>query len=110
MDMRLAIAAALLFAGSGRASEAAVRHCGAVVSSEIVRAATESDAKKQALDQWRIKALQRGKGFDSWRLAAEKSLKCYPKDGAFECVAFGAPCIVDQNPKLPMPRLGGQGI
>ncbi|NOT69843.1 MAG: hypothetical protein HOP09_00780 [Hyphomicrobium sp.] len=91
---------------------AAVRSCGPVVSSEIATAATELDAKKKALDQWRVEALKRGPGFDSWRLAADKSLKCFPKEQGFECVAFGAPCIVDQTPKSPAtpPGAKGQGI
>ena len=80
-------------------SNAAVRMCNAVVSSEVVTAADEQSAKKLALDQWRAKAAKSGPGLDEWRLAAEKSLKCFKKDdGTFECVAFGAPCIIQQNP------------
>lgn len=105
----LVILGALL---SARGASAAVRSCGPIVSSEVATASTERDAKKKALDQWRNAALKRGPGFDSWRLAASKSLKCFPKDaakgGGFECVAFGAPCIVDQTPGPPPAK--GQGI
>lgn len=91
---------------SGNAS-AAVRKCGAIVSSEIWVAPTELEAKKKALGEWRAKAAKLGPSFDSWRLAAEKSLKCFKKTTGYECVAFGAPCIIDQTPNTP-PRLPGQ--
>ncbi|MEQ1653983.1 MAG: hypothetical protein ABL897_15980 [Hyphomicrobium sp.] len=99
----------LLLLLSALPSRAAVRQCGAVVSSEIVTAPTERDAKKKALDQWRAAALKRGPGFDSWRLAANKSLKCFAKGAAYECVAFGAPCVIDQTPRSPPKGPGDQG-
>jgi hypothetical protein len=91
---------------------AAVRKCGEIISSEVATAATEQDAKKKALDQWHDLALKLGAGFESWRLAADKSLKCFPKGSSFECVAFGRPCIVDQTPNSPpkLPDDKGQGI
>ena len=80
-------------------SNAAVRMCNAVVSSEVVTAADEQSAKKLALDQWRAQAAKSGPGYDGWIVAAEKSLKCFKKEnGTFECVAFGAPCVIQQNP------------
>lgn len=80
-------------------SQAAIRTCTAVVSSDVVTAADEQAAKKEALDQWRAKAVKSGPGYDGWVVAAEKSLKCFKKDnGTFECVAFGAPCVIQQNP------------
>ena len=88
--------AAIFFAS---AAPAAVRVCQPVVSSDIAIAADELGAKKKALDQWREKALKAGPGYDVWRLAAEKSLKCFKNDdGTYECVAFGAPCLIQQNP------------
>jgi hypothetical protein len=93
-------------------SEAAVRQCWPIVSSEVAVAATEIDAKKKALEQWRVEALKLGPGYDSWRLAADKSLKCFPRDQGYECIALGAPCIVDQAPKVPptVPKPKGQDI
>jgi hypothetical protein len=85
----------------------AVRRCGAVVSSEIVMRKSDFAARKQAMDEWHAKARKYGQSFDSWRIAAWKSLKCFErKGGRFECVAFGAPCIIQQNPnaKFRAPR------
>ena len=96
-----------LSAAAPAPTQAAVRQCHAIVSSEIATAAAEHDARKKALEQWRAKAHALGPGFDSWRLAHSKSLKCFRKDAAFECVAFGAPCIIDQTPKSP-PLLPGK--
>ena len=116
MEQRCTGVAVFLIALAPSVGFAAVRSCGPIVSSDIAAAATELDAKKKALEQWRVAAQKRGPGFDSWRLAADKSLKCFPKDpatgGGFECIAFGAPCIVDQTPKSPAvaPGTKGQGI
>lgn len=77
---------------------AAVRVCHPIVSSEIVTAPTEAQAKTRALAEWRRKALLQGDNLDSWRLAINKALKCYPDPKGFSCVAFGAPCIIQQNP------------
>jgi hypothetical protein len=88
---------------------AAVRNCGPVVSSAVAAGPTELAAKKKALEQWRTEALKRGTGFESWRLAHQKALKCFPKDGGFECVAFGQPCIIDQSPRLPPKRPSNPG-
>ncbi len=92
-------------------SHAAVRVCQLVVSSEIAIAPDELGAKKKALDQWREKALKAGPGYDVWRLAAQKSLKCFKKDdGTHECVAFGAPCLIRQNPNQKPLGKGGKGL
>ncbi len=102
-------AAALLILIVPDSASAAVRKCTEIVSSPVATAATEFDAKKKALEQWRAEALKQGEGWDSWRLAADKALKCFPKDKAFECVALGSPCIVDQTPRSP-PKPEGKGI
>lgn len=78
---------------------AAVRVCHPIVSSEVVTAPTEKEAKTLALGEWRRKARARGENLDSWRLAINKALKCYPDPKGFACVAFGAPCIIQQNPE-----------
>lgn len=80
------------------------------MSSEIAIAESELEAKKKAIKQWQVEAAKRGPGFDSWRLAHQKSLKCFPKGAEFECIAFGAPCIVDQTPKSPPVRPGSKDV
>jgi hypothetical protein len=77
---------------------AAVRECGEIVSSEIVTAPTELEAKKKAIEEWHAKALKLGVAAESWRLAYDKSLQCFPKGSVFECVAFGRPCVINQAP------------
>ena len=100
-------AALSILALSPSGATAAVRQCWPIVSSEIASAPTERDAKKMALEQWRAKAQALGPGLDSWRLAHDKSLKCFPKDPqSFECIAFGAPCVIDQTPKSRPPGKG----
>ena len=90
---------------------AAVRVCQPIVSSDIAVATDELSAKKKALEQWQAKALKAGPGYDVWRLAAQKSLKCFKKDDAtFECVAFGAPCLIQQNPNRKPVGKGGKGV
>ena len=76
----------------------AVRVCHKMVSSDVVSAPTELEAKKLAMAQWQDKATAAGANFDVWRLAAQKALKCFPKGAGFACVALGAPCIIQQNP------------
>lgn len=85
---------------SGTNAEAAVRRCGALISSDVVTAKDELSAKKQALEQWMGKTKALGPGFDSWRLAIDRALKCFPaKSGrGFDCMAVASPCIVQQNP------------
>ena len=81
-------------------ASAAIRQCGPVISSEVVTAANEQEARKGALVQWRAKAAKIGPDFGNWVVAGMKNLKCFPKaGGTFECVAFGAPCVIEQNPK-----------
>ena len=104
----VAFGLALLFPS---AATAAVRVCQPIVSSDIAIAADELAAKKKALDQWRERALKAGPGYDVWRLAAQKSLKCLKKDdGTHECVAFGAPCLIQQNPNQKPVGKGGKGL
>ena len=78
---------------------AAVRVCQNTVSSEVTTDKDELAAKKKAIDQWIAKAQAYGPDYGLWRLAAEKSLQCFQKNAVFECVAFGAPCIVQNNPE-----------
>lgn len=98
MRRLLALLSALYLGFDDIPSVAAVRVCQPIVSSEVTIAADELTAKKQAIDQWHGKAAKAGEGY-VWRLAASKSLKCFKReDGQHECVAFGAPCIIQQNP------------
>ena len=93
-------------------SQAAVRKCAEVISSDIMFAATELEAKKKAMEQWHAKVAKLGIGFGAWRISDGRQLKCFPKPGGFECVAFASPCMVDQTPKTPITQPGdkGQGI
>lgn len=86
--------------GSVANAQAAVRKCAAFISSDIVRSdISERDAKTKALAQWQSKAREIGQGYRSWRLAAQKALRCFKEQGQFACVAIGNPCIIVQNPK-----------
>jgi len=92
-------------------AKAAVRRCGPQVSSDVKRAATELAAKTLALDQWKDRALQQGPGFDNWRIAADRALKCLPAAaGGIECVATAAPCIIEQNPRRVPSGPQGKGV
>ncbi len=108
----IAVALVVLTVG-GLPADAAIRRCGAQVSSDVQRAGTELAAKKLALDQWKDRALQQGAGHDNWRIAAERALKCLPAaSGGFECVATAAPCVIEQNPRRTPsgPQEKGVGI
>lgn len=101
--MRAMNLVSLTFAAAGAAlapyaSDAAVRTCAQRLQSEVVTAPTELEGKKLALEQWRAQAAKLGPGYDGWHVAAEKALKCFPKDGGFECMAVGTPCVIQQNP------------
>ena len=101
MSKRIAMGclAVLAMPGGSYQVSAAIRQCGPVISSEVVTSSNEQEARKGALDQWRIQALKLGPDFGNWIVAAEKNLKCFPKPGGtFECVAFCAPCVIEQNP------------
>lgn len=92
---------AILIALLTTSATAAVRKCSVTVSGGIASAPTALEAKKKALAQWRVEAVKQGAGFDSWRLADRRALKCSQKASGYECVAAGAPCIVDQSPATP---------
>jgi hypothetical protein len=90
--------AVLLVAATMSPAGAAVRECRDIISSEIAPGDTELNAKIKAIEQWQTSALKFGQGFNAWRLAYDKSLQCYPKGSAFECVAIGRPCMINQAP------------
>lgn len=92
------LAVTLLVAADAAPLRAAVRTCGPRIQSDVVTAETELEAKKLALAQWRLRAAKLGEGYEGWHVAAEKVLKCFPKNGAFECLAVGFPCVIQQNP------------
>lgn len=89
-----------------------MRRCGPLIASEIVSAPTALDAKTRALAQWRAAALKLGRGFDSWRIATDKALKCVAKPNATitECVAIGRPCIIEQKLKPRPPAASGKAV
>lgn len=97
---RFALAASLacLLALQDRAS-AAVRLCEASVTSGVVVGTNEETARAAALAMWKSKALAHGEAYASWRIAAEKLLKCLPRDGGgYECIAAARPCTIEQAP------------
>jgi hypothetical protein len=115
MNLARIIVVAVFAAVAITPANAAVRECRDIISSEIASATTELNAKIKALEQWQVQALKLGPGFDAWRLAYDKSMQCYPKGSAFECVAIGRPCMINQapgpnlKPILPI-QPKGQGI
>lgn len=97
---RIAAAASLacLLALQDTASTA-VRLCEATVSSGAVVGTNEETARAAALAIWKSKALAHGEPYASWRIAAEKLLKCLPRDGGgYECIAAARPCTIEQAP------------
>jgi len=97
-SLSLGAPAAIAFGLWPFTAAAAVRVCYPSISSEVMSAATELEAKKLALLQWQEKASKYGPAMDAWRLAADKALKCYPGPKGFDCVAIGEPCIIQNNP------------
>jgi hypothetical protein len=90
---------------------AAVRVCKAPVASGLAREPSEPAAKKRAIEDWTRRAKASGMSNPAWRTAANKMLKCAPIGTAtFECVAYGAPCTVQQNPPRRAPRGKGPSI
>jgi hypothetical protein len=98
------VAAALLVmsALSPAPTEAAVRQCMQPVTSEIIPAPNDRLGRQMALRSWSDKTRrQHGTPFTSWRVATKKVLGCRPAtDGsaAFQCVAYAAPCKIEQVP------------
>lgn len=87
------------------AAWAAVRICKAPVASGLAREPSEPAAKKRAIEDWTRRAKVAGASNPAWRTAANKLLKCAPNGTtAFECVAYGAPCTIQQNPPRRAPR------
>lgn len=83
-------------------ASAAVRECKPAVSSGIFKGTDELATKKLALDDWKAKARTYGESYTNWRLAAGRMINCLPaKDGGLECVAHGAPCLIEQVPLAP---------
>lgn len=94
--LRLALLAASCLAAGDAA--AAVRICQPSVSSGPVIGTTEKAARATALALWKSKALTHGEPFASWRIAADKVLKCLPREGGFQCLAVARPCTIEQAP------------
>ena len=103
-------ALALLTLGA-TAADAAVRVCKAPVASGLAREPSEPAAKKRAIQDWTRRAKAAGASNPAWRTANNKLLKCAPNGSAtFECVAYGVPCAVQQNPPRRAPRGKGPSI
>jgi hypothetical protein len=88
----------------GETAVAAVRSCKPGLTSEIARAETEQLGKRKALQSWTAKAAKAGPAYTNWRIADKKVLGCTkaaaPAQG-FECIAYAAPCTIQQNPQSP---------
>ena len=91
---------ALATLGVAANAEAAVRACTrTALASGPIEAASEVEAKREALAKWMESAAQLGEGFTSWRLAFGKSLECNKTDsGRFNCEARGQACTIRQVP------------
>jgi hypothetical protein len=80
-------------------AQAAVRSCAAAVMGAPQSAATELQARKQALEAW---AKAAGTLPSAWRLAVDKHTACAPIAGqsapATTCVVRARPCLIDQAP------------
>lgn len=89
---------------------AAVRLCENAVSSGPVVGTTEKAGRKAALAIWKSRALVYGEPYASWRIAADKILKCFSREaGGYECLASARPCTIEQAPgrrELRQKRLG----
>jgi len=107
---RIGAAAAAVIAVVPGVAGAAVRLCEDPVSSGVILGSNEQTARAAALALWRSKALAHGEPYASWRIAAEKLLKCLPRDGGgYECLASARPCTVEHAPdrrELRKKRLG----
>jgi hypothetical protein len=89
----------LAMSGASGAAVAAVRLCERSVSSGPVTGTDEQTARAAALALWKSKALEHGEPYSSWRIAADKLLKCLPRDGGgYECLATARPCTIEQAP------------
>lgn len=93
------LAGALLLSPAVPAA-AAVKVCRNSQSSGIVAAETEPAGKKLALERWSAKARTFGGGYASWGIANHKMVKCVKARSGrgFECIAVGAPCVIQQVP------------
>jgi hypothetical protein len=87
---------------------AAVRLCRTPVVSDVVAAPSELLGKQMALRSWGAKASRaHGADYANWRIANKRILGCRPaRDGSapLACVAYAAPCKVEQAPGAPAPK------
>lgn len=91
------LAVASLTAFATGSAHAAVRLCPTFIVGQGT-AATELEAKKQAMDDWKKSAIAAGIEDPAWRIAFNKSFECEPKDGQITCTASGNPCTIVQVP------------
>ena len=92
------LAALAAVAIGSTAAGAAVRVCEAPLA-KVAKAATESEARKQALAGWRDGARTKGEGYTRWELADHRQVVCTKVEaGGFQCLALARPCIIQQAP------------
>lgn len=90
-----------------QAVRAAVRVCLPVVAGAERSGASETEARRKALEAWSGVARTAGEGFTQWRTANAKSVVCR-RSGVreFVCAARAAPCRISQ---VPVPPVGPKG-
>jgi hypothetical protein len=121
----------IIIAGTSSAcgpAGAAVRVCADLLVGASAPAATEAQARQQALDQWSSQAAVHGPNYTSWRLAIDRQIVCAPLPGpqsgpqsgpqpgpqsgpqskqtgtASACAARARPCRIEQAPnRKPVP-------
>lgn len=105
-----AYVAAAVLAWPPAGASAAVRVCQAPVSSGIASDQVETRARAKAIASWTEKARMAGQRAPSWRIAAQKVLRCARiAKGQYDCVALAQPCSISPKaPSRPAPP-GGQG-
>ncbi|MFM9941458.1 MAG: hypothetical protein ACKVP7_18390 [Hyphomicrobiaceae bacterium] len=77
---------------------AAVRHCADRIEMFADHAASETEARRLAMERWTAAARAIGDSFTRWQLANNRSLHCVRIPGGFRCRAGGAPCSISNNP------------
>ena len=79
-------------------AHAAMRNCLRNVVGQGT-AASELEAKKQAMADWKASAVTAGIENPAWRIAINKTFECEPGDeGQITCTAAGDPCTIIQVP------------
>mgnify|MGYP001458650074 CR=1 FL=1 len=105
VQTRLLIAFAA-FSVVSTAPASAGRFCGATLEGGTSSGATEAEARTAAQGWWSSRAGSRGRGYQNWDVAQDKSIKCDKKaDGSFRCTASAKPCLPDGAVPEDVPKI-----